>query len=105
MSKVELITQNNAKKIALNGHFTAIDHDQFRSVLEDLKSAEGCLSCAVDLEHLEFIDSGGLGMLLLLRDLCMKQKMALSLVNAKGDVMRILDIAKFDQLFQVVSGE
>jgi stage II sporulation protein AA (anti-sigma F factor antagonist) len=105
MSKVEMITQNNAKKIVLNGHFTAMDHDQFRAILEDLKSAEGPLSCAVDLENLDFIDSGGLGMLLLLRDVCMKQKMALSLNNAKGDVMRILDIAKFDQLFKVGGSE
>jgi hypothetical protein len=41
-------------------------------------------------------------MLLLLRDACIKHKMALSLSNAKGDVLRILDIAKFDQLFKVV---
>jgi stage II sporulation protein AA (anti-sigma F factor antagonist) len=102
MSKVEVTTQSNTKKIALSGHFTAMDHDQFRGILDDLQSGQGCTSCTVDLEHLDFIDSGGLGMLLLLRDACIKQKMALSLNNAKGDVLRILDIAKFDQLFKVV---
>jgi len=102
MSKVEITTQNNTKKITLSGHFTAMDHDQFRAILDDLQTAEGCTACAVDLEHLDFIDSGGLGMLLLLRDACIKQKLALSLTNAKGDVLRILDIAKFDQLFKVI---
>ena len=102
MKKVEITNTENMKTISLNGHFTAIDHDQFRMALDGLRANDNVSTCIVDLTHLDFIDSGGLGMLLLLRDECLKQKIALSLNKPNGDVMRILDIAKFDQLFNIL---
>jgi hypothetical protein len=58
MSKVEVTTQSNTKKIALSGHFTAMDHDQFRGILDDLQSGQGCTSCTVDLDHLDQTENG-----------------------------------------------
>lgn len=85
------------KELLLQGRLTFSDNVEFRKIVEDLK-AYGGSKCVFDLSALEFIDSAGLGMLMLLRDATSDRPFSLSIRGADGQVKRMLEIAKFDAL-------
>ena len=85
----------------LMGHLTACNHAIFREVLSGIAASARCRTAVLDVENLEFIDSGGLGMLLLARDDLKKRRIALELRSPKGDVRKILQAARFDSLFHI----
>ena len=54
-------------KVELNGRFTFGDHSGFRKLIDEIRSQSAEVQI-LDLSGVEFIDSAGLGMLLLARD-------------------------------------
>lgn len=90
----------DAVVIALKGRFTFTDAGRFKQALEQLKDAHGS-RLIVDLAGLEFIDSAAMGMLLMARDTAAAQNVPLALRAPGGQVKRILDVAKFDVLFDI----
>ncbi|HYC04729.1 MAG TPA: STAS domain-containing protein [Azospirillaceae bacterium] len=87
-------------EIKLSGRMTLVDHDRFRSVVDTLEGMEGG-RCVFDLSGLEFVDSSGLGMFLIARDVAQNRGIDIVLRGARDGVQRILGIAKFDTLFTV----
>lgn len=85
------------KELFLQGRLTFSDNVVFRKIVDDLKEYNGT-KCVFDLSSLEFIDSAGLGMLMLLRDATVGKPFTISIRNADGQVRRMLEIAKFDAL-------
>jgi len=83
------------------GHLTAYNHGVFRQVLSDIAASGVCKKAVLDVEKVDFIDSGGLGMLLLARDDLKKRDIALQLRHPQGNVRKILQVAKFDSLFDI----
>ncbi|PCJ36363.1 MAG: anti-anti-sigma factor [Alphaproteobacteria bacterium] len=55
----------------------------------------------VDLADVEFIDSAGLGMLLLARDEISKKSSSLTLKSPQGQVQRMFSVARFEQMFDI----
>jgi len=88
---------DNTKELYLQGRLTFSDNVVFRKIVDDLKEYNGA-KCIFDLSDLEFIDSAGLGMLMLLRDATVSKSFKISIRNADGQVRRMLEIAKFDAL-------
>lgn len=93
-------TTPNGMRVALNGRMTLIDHEKFRSVVEAIERMEGQV-CVFDLSSLEFVDSSGLGMFLIARDIAQPKDVEIELAGAQDTVKRILEIAKFNTLFRV----
>lgn len=91
-------TQNKEKHFALSGQFTFADNVKFRQITEALKEG-GINAVVMDFSSVTFIDSAGLGMLLLFRDECQHHKIPVSIHTATGQVEKIFAISKFDQLF------
>ncbi|WP_417782224.1 STAS domain-containing protein [Terasakiella pusilla] len=85
------------KELYLQGRLTFSDNVVFRKIVDDLKEYGGS-KCVFDLSGLEFIDSAGLGMLMLLRDATVGRPFTISIRKADGQVRRMLEIAKFDAL-------
>ncbi|MCW8862136.1 MAG: STAS domain-containing protein [Rhodospirillales bacterium] len=92
---------NNQKVISMNGRLTFNDHEVFREVVELIEGARG-ESCVLDLSPLEFIDSAGLGMLVLAGDAAKEAGASLTVKPGGGQVRQMLDIAKFDTLLNIV---
>ena len=86
--------------VALNGRMTLIDHEKFRVVVDAIEQFQGT-RCAFDLSGLEFVDSSGLGMFLIARDVALPKGIEIELRGAQDAVKRILQIAKFQTLFSV----
>ncbi|MGC9385817.1 MAG: STAS domain-containing protein [Hydrogenovibrio sp.] len=85
--------------IHVEGNFDIGCYDDFnRTLNENLNSAS---LFVIDMEQATYMDSSALGMLLLLREKLGGQSSKIEFVNVNDDVMKILQVAKFDQLFVI----
>ncbi len=87
--------------IMVEGNFDIGCYDAFNKTLNDnLNSAS---KFVIDLSKASYMDSSALGMLLLLREKLGGQSSKIEFVNVNEEVMKILKVAKFDQLFTISS--
>jgi stage II sporulation protein AA (anti-sigma F factor antagonist) len=97
-----LLTHTDEKQIVISGQLTFADSQKFKQILDALPEVPP-RSLTLDFRGTDFIDSAGLGMLLLLRDECQTRNIPLSITSASGQVLKIFLISKFDQLFTLRS--
>ncbi|MBK1708964.1 STAS domain-containing protein [Marichromatium gracile] len=83
--------------ISIEGRFDFSLHKIFRDAYRDLSPTT--MRFVVDLGDASYLDSSALGMLLLLREHAGGERAQVRIINAQGDVMRVLKIANFDRLF------
>lgn len=91
-----------AATIALQGRLTFAENGAFRQVVEGLER-EGHQQVVFDLAQLDYIDSAGMGMLLVARDVTAARGGAVTLANAGGQVARMLRLARFSDFFTVAA--
>lgn len=84
--------------VEVTGRFTFGDHSSFRKLIEEVHG-HGSSTLVLDISGVDFIDSAGLGMLLLARDESEKTNTTVVLRGAQGQVKRMLEVARFDTLF------
>lgn len=84
-------------EVGLSGRLEFTDHDRLRDVIDALESARG-RRFVIDLSGLEFIDSAGLGMLLILQDEAEVRNVPLVARGAQGDVKRSIDLARISEI-------
>lgn len=94
----QITEQRSGKAIHLSGSFTFNDNPKFKQIVEMVEDAPPT-ALELDVSGMTFIDSAGLGMLLLLRDVCEREHIQVKISGAQGQVARIFDISRFDQLF------
>ncbi|MCA9553328.1 MAG: STAS domain-containing protein [Myxococcales bacterium] len=85
--------------IEVGGRFDFSTHAQFRAAYESdvVRGAR----IKVDLRKVDYLDSAALGMLLLLREQAGRTTDRIVLQVASKDVLNILKVASFDQLFDL----
>lgn len=89
-------------EVDLVGRLTFDEHATCRKLIGEL-TADEANNKVINLSNLEFIDSAGLGLLLRIQDACSKSGQTLSLkVPADGQVQKMLQVARFDQLVPFV---
>ena len=91
---------SNDACVQIAGDLTFTDHAAFKSMTDRLFGGSSA-SVTMDLMKLEFIDSAGLGMLLLAKDTADKVGRKLVLRSPVGQVKRMFGLTKFDTLFSV----
>jgi len=89
---------NQKVTVSIKGRLTYTDYNNFRQITDSLGQFDG-QNCVFDLSELEFIDSAGLGMLLLSRDKVIENKGTITLKGSHGQVKKMLELGKFDDLF------
>ena len=100
--------QYNIKKDGMNaictltGELTFNDHDQFRRMLDEALDG-GMKQVSLDLVNLEFIDSAGMGMLLVGQDKSSSEGWSFQLTGPQGQVKKMLDLAKLSQVITINS--
>jgi anti-anti-sigma factor len=93
-------TQGGDLVFTLSGRMTFKDHKLFRDILQDV--AKSAFQRVVfDLNRLEFIDSFGVGMLLIVKDAAEHRNKAVVLRKPQGQVEHMVQIAKLSKLFKV----
>lgn len=91
--------ENNKACIALSGNFTFEAHRDFKEATANALAHEGIASIEINFDQVDYLDSAALGMLLLLNERAGGRKIAL--VNCRGTVKAVLDVASFGKIFQI----
>lgn len=86
---------------ALSGRFTFADHPIVTTIQQDLQKPATLQRCVLDISDVDFIDSSGLGMLLLLRETATDQGMEIVLRGPCEKVMKVFRACKYDALFTI----
>jgi anti-anti-sigma factor len=100
MEYTQQATAEGGVQYFLSGKLTAHHHQVFLKLLKELENAP-FKQYAFNLSGLEFIDSGGLGMLLLANDTCKKQGNSFKLEAPTGNVQKILKLSHFEKIMTV----
>ena len=86
--------------VSMTGEFTFADYPVFQGILKHVNDGRD-QSIVLDVSGLSFIDSAGLGMLILAREEAGKLGSTIRLRGPRGQVKRIFAVTKFDTLFAV----
>lgn len=84
----------------MNGRLTFADHATFRGILGQIEIKEFD-TATFDLAGVDFIDSAGLGMLLLAKDTADTADIPIVLKGAQGQVKRLFQGQKFESVFVI----
>lgn len=95
-------TTPEAIEARLNGRLEFADHERLRDLVA-LLDAAGPSRFVVDVSELTFIDSAGLGMLLILHEQAEQRQMRLVVRRPRGDVRRSIELARIDEILSVES--
>ncbi|MCP4037235.1 MAG: STAS domain-containing protein [bacterium] len=85
--------------IRVSGRFDFSLHEEFQNAYSGL--VEAGAQVVVDLEHVDYMDSSALGMLLLLREHVGEDSSHVQLINGNPEIRNILYVSNFDQLFKI----
>lgn len=86
--------------VFMRGRFTFNDTERFTKILDEMTDC-GCDRTVIDLEQVNYIDSGGIGMLLHAREKAAENAMDLLLRAPTGQVERMFKMSGFKDLFQI----
>lgn len=86
--------------VSMTGRFTFTDNGTFRNLLDDIDK-HTISSLTINVSGIDYVDSAALGMFLLLRDHAEKKHILLTLSGAQGQVLKIFNTSRFDQLFRL----
>lgn len=92
---------DNAMTVTLRGQFTFSDNNAFRPVIENLKD-DALNQAYFDCSGLEFVDSAGLGMLMLCNEVAQKHAVTLSMKLPEGQAGKMFLVSRFDQMFKIM---
>ncbi len=84
----------------ISGQLKYIDNASFRTLVEDMLASKA-KQCVFDVSGLTAIDSAGLGMLVIASDVGKKSGWSLTLTGAQGQVRKVLELSRFDQLMTI----
>jgi anti-anti-sigma factor len=87
-------------KIGLSSKFTFADHNDFKSIIERVRSLD-FKTIDIDFSNVTFIDSAALGLLLLLRDEAEKADAKVMLSHPQGQIKKMFDVSRFGEIFIV----
>lgn len=92
--------QQESVIVKLQGEFLAKYPSSFRKLLDTIMNIEAS-QYIFDIENVSFIDSGGLGMLLLAQDTLHSKNRTLIIRHPKNDVKKTLLLANFEKILTI----
>lgn len=86
--------------VRLRGRLTFNDHAKLRGLIREMLQLSGKRHI-LDLSALEFVDSAGIGMLLIAREELANVNKTLVLRSAQGQVKRVLTVAQLSKIVTI----
>jgi HptB-dependent secretion and biofilm anti anti-sigma factor len=95
------IEQNDIEaRISLTGRLTFNDHGKVRTMIQEMVQSRANRQIFV-INGLEFVDSSGLGMILVAREEVTQLEKKLILRGAQGQVKRVLTVAQLGKVIDI----
>lgn len=86
--------------VSLVGSFTHHDHNAFKAIFDAI-SQDSVKDIEIDFADTDFIDSSGLGILLLVRGESRKCQKHLVLLHPNGQVKKMFEVSRYYDLFEI----
>lgn len=99
--QVDIQTRESLARIVLKGRFDFNSHREFRNSYDALLRNGALKELELDLAEVDYLDSSALGMLLLFRERANNAHKTIALVNCRGIVAQVLEVANFNKLFAI----
>ena len=97
-SKITMQNQNSSYDISIEGRLDHTSTYKFTRIFDDIVEAD---IIKVDLSKCDYIDSLGLGQLLLLRDKLNQKKNKIIITGLNDQVRKIFTVVKFDKIMDI----
>lgn len=97
-----LTKQADTVEVILHGDLTFADHEQFRTILFALADSPESKNIVINVKGVNFIDSAGIGMLIIAHDESKDRHQQLTIRGARDQVKAALDIADLKSLIKLV---
>jgi HptB-dependent secretion and biofilm anti anti-sigma factor len=101
--KYEINDSAGRTVLHVSGDMTVSDRGEFDVLLSRVFNS-GNRNVLVDMKGLDYMDSAGLGMLLMIHKKAEEQGAKVTIKNPEGEVKEMLDLARFDILFAIEHG-
>ncbi len=88
-------------KCLMKGEFTFNDHPTFRSMIDEAVKT-GISMIQLDLSDVEYVDSAGLGMFLVVNERASEEGWNLSISNPREKVRKMFHLAKLETIVNIV---
>ncbi|WP_417796316.1 STAS domain-containing protein [Terasakiella pusilla] len=95
--KYSLQESDSVVTVQLTGELTVTDEEEFRLLSQKAIETSGA-KCIVDVTKLDFLDSAGLGLILVLKEMCEELGKTVTLRIGQSPVRDIMEISEFDSL-------
>ena len=93
----EIMQTDASIEVQLQGRMEFTDHKLFRDLIGQLNNTQG-KSLIFNLAGLDFIDSSGLGMLIIANNVARQNNVGFRLMRPRDGVRRVLEVAKFQTI-------
>lgn len=100
---MNVITNPNSSIIQLGENLTFDHHTDFRTALQQALDAKGVIQ--FDCRALKYVDSAGLGMLLLTKTEAEKMNRGVKLLNVTGELLALFKLVHFDKHFNLTEAD
>jgi HptB-dependent secretion and biofilm anti anti-sigma factor len=94
--------EDRTATIGLEGRFTFESHPAFKACTRRVLEEGGVDRILLDLRQVSYLDASSLGMILLLREAAEARKVAVVLLKPSSAVMGLLEMVRFEKLFQII---
>ncbi len=93
----------DATEVRMTGRLEFTDHDKIPDIVEllDQMAGFGRRRLVIDMLALEFIDSAGLGMLLILQEEAEKRGIKMIVSGPAGEVRRSIELARLSEIITI----
>ncbi|WP_298380817.1 STAS domain-containing protein [Azospirillum sp.] len=82
------------REVELRGQLTFESNDDFRQIIDGMEK-DGIAECVLNLGGLDFIDSAGLGLLVLANNAGHRASVQLKMKHPRGQVRDMIEISEF----------
>jgi anti-sigma B factor antagonist len=96
--------KDNKSVVALSGHLDFSSRKALRAVIDE-NLAQGCCDFVLDLHHVDFVDSSGLGALIACYSTVRKQGGGMTLVRLPQQVHDLMEMTKLTAFFDISDTE
>ncbi len=92
----------DTKSISLPSRFDYSYHKAFTEAYSELLNSKAISQIIVDFSRVEYVDSSGLGMLVMLQKKAAAQQKKVKIKGAKGATEEVLIVANMQKLFEFI---
>jgi len=93
--------QGDKARITISDRFDSGLYQQFKKAYAPLLDNRAVQTIEVDISQVDYLDSGALGMLVLLNESARNGNKSVSLISLPGPVADVLKVANVDKLFSI----